>query len=191
MYECTLCETKTTRKDNIRRHVRNLHANEDINIDKILENIFTNFSKQFIDKGEKKTEQNSIYSNDDATIARNGLTSVIKFIGKSEEKSNIDATKMNSEIDRKIREKEVQSSYTFTKSIYKPLTLEPIPSVEPTPLVIKSNLNVYHELLSPYLKRNSLSNSKQMKSFSKDLVKPMNSASVIVAGPSKNEFNQN
>lgn len=55
-YECTLCPAKSGRKDNIRRHVRNLHSDSDDELRLILEKIFDNFEKKKTQLTAKLTE---------------------------------------------------------------------------------------------------------------------------------------
>lgn len=108
-YECTLCSAKSGRKDNIRRHVRNLHSESDEELRSILAKIFDNFEKKknelsekSIDAREKKTDKSHAIqtaktavtnegnnSNEDAIkstgVVRNIATSVIKFVGRSQD----------------------------------------------------------------------------------------------------------
>lgn len=83
----------------------------------------------------------------DWQLVENAQTSVIKFVGKT-----------TAPID--IESEMVSEWNTFECGVemptYQPLTLDPIPQMEPLPLLTthnNSNLSVYRQLLSPYLRR--------------------------------------
>lgn len=199
-YECSLCEAKTTRKDNIRRHVRNIHAETVDDVETILNEICRNHAERNKqtdkssskvkrkEKTEKITKKLVVPTTttvierchrDDGQQIKNAPMSVIKFVGKSTapidlvtDKSscvvNLLPTKNNdpkrdpcSAQDRSNTEPETMSDWnTFECGVemptYQPLTLDPIPQMEPLPLLTthnNSNLSVYRQLLSPYLRR--------------------------------------
>lgn len=55
-FECTLCSAKSNRRDNIRRHVRNLHSSSEQELQTILEKIVENFTIKR-NRKSNKTEQ--------------------------------------------------------------------------------------------------------------------------------------
>lgn len=55
-FECTLCSAKSNRRDNIRRHVRNLHSSSEQELQIILEKIVENFTIKR-NRKSNKTEQ--------------------------------------------------------------------------------------------------------------------------------------
>lgn len=109
-----MCPAKSGRKDNIRRHVRNLHSESDDELRTILQKIFDNFNRK---KNEKKSTEQTSEKRDEKTekktldkpkefqqdapgvqasnelnvivnatkVVKNIATSVIKFVGRSQE----------------------------------------------------------------------------------------------------------
>lgn len=201
-YDCTLCQAKSTRKDNIRRHVRNLHAATDVDVQTILDDIFRKYADRNgqtdsdhhskMMRKKEKTEKNpgiSEASSSTATViehclredrkrVENAPTSVIKFVGKATASIDLVIDKSRSitltpprddlpELDRfparrgTNTESDAASEWnTFECGVeiptYQPLTLDPIPQMQPLPLLTtrnNSNLSVYRQLLSPYLRR--------------------------------------
>lgn len=196
-YECSLCRAKSTRKDNIRRHVRNLHAETGVDVQTILDEIFRKYSERNKQtdgdnsdaKREKRTEGNTgkLKTTTALTVQepcqrdvgqqiRNSSISVIKFVGKASAPIDLvteESRSINLKSDlltpdagsaRNIicnAEPETAPDFnTFECGVemptYQPLTLDPIPQMEPLPLLKtrnNSNLSVYRQLLSPYLRR--------------------------------------
>lgn len=210
-YECTLCSAKSSRKDNIRRHVRNLHSESDEELRQILKNIFDNFEKEKnkSNKDEKteksKTTMNieesknaSVCANEmiearksieepimSLNVVRNIATSVIKFVGRSRgvqsvhENEEIIAEQTKTTVyepERVQFDQKQQSSSTANEpdSIaeigvnlpsLEPLNFDPFPDIAPLPLInTNTNLTVYRQLLSPYLKKQPASSSENSNS---------------------------
>lgn len=198
-YKCTLCRAKSTRKDNIRRHVRNLHAESGVDVQTILDEIFRKYSERNKqtdvdntrnEKTEDKPEKSDTStaeptviercSRDDGQQVKNMPMSVIKFVGKAsapidvvtEESRSSTVIQKNNDLPRpKPNQCDVRSQSYMEPMLasdwntlqcgvvmptYQPLTLDPIPQMEPLPLLtthINTNLSVYRQLLSPYLRR--------------------------------------
>lgn len=92
-YECTLCPTKSNRRDNIRRHVRNLHSDASEGIKVVLATIIENYTKKSVIAVNSPKETFWEKSLDDSLEHQSNTTSVIKFIGKldiDEAKNNAD-----------------------------------------------------------------------------------------------------
>lgn len=172
-FECTLCSAQCSRRDNIRRHVRNIHANE--NIVEVLRTIFQRYSKKI-----KKTEQNAIDDDENdesgASVIVHNVTSVIRFA-----KSNTNAlpvtgqssasaepkrssarpsTDGSSNADMQLTDGDETpsdvSSKPPTPSDYASSPSQASNSPTPTPPTTVEqkpmNMHVYRQLLSPYLK---------------------------------------
>lgn len=74
LYECTLCKAKSGRKDNVRRHVRNLHSDSGEKLETILTKIFNNFTKkqsQSTKKTENKSNRTEIPNDDNVNCVEN------------------------------------------------------------------------------------------------------------------------
>lgn len=185
LFECTHCTVKCSRRDNIRRHVRNIHSHE--NVGEILRNIFQNYTNK-----SKKTDKIDV--NYSKPKDANNATSVIRFIGKSTMPlivHEIQKQQVNEQIihesDQKAITMENTQNSSFTNEtqpvilvnkidniplntidieldknvgksdvIYQPLSLDPPPPIDH--LIVQrsqqhcSNIKVYRQLLSPYLK---------------------------------------
>lgn len=227
-----MCPAKSGRKDNIRRHVRNLHSESDDELREILHKIFENFNKKKIELTEQmsglreeKTEnvmrsvvdefqKNTIcveQSNETNTavsstnVVRNIATSVIKFVGRSQniqtywpEEKNSNKKHLQSKQTSSLTKDE--SSAKFYQAIQmerkspcpvqtidtgtidsisesneigvnlpslEPLNFDPFPDITPLPLLnTNTNLTVYRQLLSPYLRKTENSNEKPTNSTS-------------------------
>lgn len=186
-YECTLCSAKSGRKDNIRRHVRNLHANSDSKLQTILNTIFDNYANRYNtdvehNESKQKTELETIEIESVKSI-KNIATSVIKFAGKStvrevnevfialesssplkEYENDVDRCNSNQKNCQNLNSTNLESHIVQNNvecdllKIYQPLTLDPLPQMKPLPLLTtntNSNLSIYRQLLSPYLKRST------------------------------------
>lgn len=205
-YECTMCPAKSGRKDNIRRHVRNLHSNSGEEIQSILKKIFDNYankhnSKVLLSTRENETEKKNAcvnaretQSKDDvnecevaipsarSSSLKNIATSVIKFAGRAQDQQPtsisdsqqavIQSTK-EIHIDRNERrdpcsntlkfnlDQNVDTGVDLNSYNYEPLNYDPFPEITPLPLINTStNLTVYRQLLSPYLKKSTKSNDE-------------------------------
>lgn len=204
-YECTLCSAKSGRKDNIRRHVRNLHSESEEELRLILEKIFENFAnkKNGLNTGkithrEKKTEtkaaksataglantipvaNKNVLDNPNRSVVRNIATSVIKFVGRTQDvlqpqteeiqpqstHSAPEPSPSNTSEKQQTRHRSIeQLSQSEGDPIaetgvnlpsLEPLNLEPFPHIVPLPFLnTNTNLTVYRQLLSPYLKKPS------------------------------------
>lgn len=244
-YECTLCPAKSNRKDNIRRHVRNLHSNSEKELESILSIIIENFSKKQ-NLRDKKTE--NVYSKgisdhsevkrkSDETaraeashiipraiveieaveIPKNNTTSVIKFAGRTNHaqesslnennpnsvSSTIHETNRTNEVPSyvsKTERKEVAESENIVVAIdpitemgpelpslnYEPLNLEPFPEITPLPLLNTStNLTVYRQLLSPYLRKPPTETNREVPSNAKQTTEPIPKPAIIIDRPPK------
>lgn len=192
-----MCPIKSTRHDNIRRHIRNLHTdknikelyrqisstieyNKKINDNEIATEIVANFNS-------KPTEYDEIDSIDnekeksELKLIPDSLNScsVIKFAGRSEETTKIDYsnefTVKKSFVN--IISNEVIKEPDRSIIINTPLEInitEPIELQQSPP----KNVQIYRQLLSPYLKppkeviENSNANTKQIhttSAFNEDL----------------------
>lgn len=75
-YECTVCSARSGREDNIRRHVRNLHASTDNETHAILKRIFDNYALKYESQSRinlnenytKKTDNNESDINSTGTV---------------------------------------------------------------------------------------------------------------------------
>lgn len=202
-YECTLCSAKSGRKDNIRRHVRNLHSESDEELQQILDKIFDNFEKRksgltaFSNVVREEKTEKSIAAINTVQIAnvaacaqelslvempvgdvpvkpsgvvRNIATSVIKFVGRSQDVSTRQDGEYTVENPIQVEPESVevepeQPSSTATEHYpiaeigvnlpsLEPLNFDAFPSIAPLPLInTNTNLTVYRQLLSPYLKK--------------------------------------
>lgn len=243
-YECTLCSAKSGRKDNIRRHVRNLHADSEDELQLILQRIFDNFSKKRVGLKENKTEpeapmnvlldkitpdcvqqtneSNQTESAKETTkpteIVRNNATSVIKFVGRTQEVQQtqdedqssgvVENNIANSAISDKTSSPSTQSKKqnpteheSRTNSIdpigvnlpsLEPLSFDRFPTMAPLPLLnTNTNLNVYRQLLSPYLKKPSepvpieTGNSKPVETTSTSNKSLKSASTVVIDRPPK------
>lgn len=204
-----MCSAKSGRKDNIRRHVRNLHSNSGEEIQSILKKIFDNYAKKhdskvLISMGENETEKkeasvdaretqpNDNLNECEVAIAsernlslKNIATSVIKFAGRAQDQqlksindsqqAVIQPTKeiyieQNERKDSCLNTPKLNLNNTNLDQIadtgvdlasfnYEPLNYDPFPEIAPLPLINTStNLTVYRQLLSPYLKKSTKSN---------------------------------
>lgn len=217
-YECTLCPAKSTRKDNIRRHVRNLHSNSDDELQTILEKIIQNFSGKHKKKKSKKTEK-TISSGSGMEVAKtsecepnkliDNTTSVIKFAGRTnqpDENSLIDlggSTECGNDLnlpvstsqeEKQTEDEGINSSADIATELpslsYEPLNLDPFPEIISLPMInTNTNLNVYRQLLSPYLKKATNSNeecsSKSMEEPAKESTKPSSKPIIVIDRPPK------
>lgn len=227
-YECTLCPARSGRKDNIRRHVRNLHSESDDELRAILQKIFENFNKKKNELTEKmselrdeKTENvvrgiaNEFKGNticvqqpnetnatvSSTNVVRNIATSVIKFVGRSqdiqtcwpEQKNDKEYSQSKQTLSSKrdetspaklyLNQIEQKSSCSVptmdTGTIdsiaeigvnlpsLEPLNFDPFPDITPLPLLnTNTNLTVYRQLLSPYLKKTENLNEKTLNNAS-------------------------
>lgn len=222
-YECILCSAKSGRKDNIRRHVRNLHSESDERLRQILEKIFDNFEKKKIETAAKaivvrdeKTEKSNVAMNYEKPVGtctqelahavnsvgepiklmdcavKNIATSVIKFAGRSEDvkpqdvqlgimsvKSTAKQTgtysygKLHSdEFDEEqpilnANEPDSIAEIGVNLPSLEPLNFEPFPDIAPLPFIntnTNTNLTVYRQLLSPYLKKQTDSSGEKLNS---------------------------
>lgn len=209
-YECTLCTAKSGRKDNIRRHVRNLHADSEDELQLILRKIFDNFAKKKHESSapkENKTEKSDTTLNvveiemacaeqtnetnrslepmecmeettNSSEIVRNIATSVIKFVGRApdvqlaQNKSPSRSSREHKITSPAINDKaepnpaKPKSQHSIEKDSipeigvnlpsFEPLSFDQFPDIAPLPLLnTNTNLNVYRQLLSPYLKKQS------------------------------------
>lgn len=227
-YECTLCPAKSGRKDNIRRHVRNLHSESDDELRTILQKIFDNFNKKKQEstektggKREEKTEhgssgnakeiqittpsaQQSIEPNEPneivnaTTVVRNIATSVIKFVGRSQDIQPSCPAETEKGVEPlppqqctprappaakdemlmlqqppklcEVSQSQQKSLNTMQSTdsntidsiaeigvnfpSLEPLNFDPFPDMTPLPLInTNTNLTVYRQLLSPYLRK--------------------------------------
>lgn len=243
-YECTLCSAKSGRKDNIRRHVRNLHADSEDELQLILQRIFDNFSKKRVGLKENKTEPeapmnvlvdkispdcvqqtNEINQTESAMettkpteIVRNNATSVIKFVGRTQEvqqtqdEEQSSGVVVNNIVNNAISDKTSSSSTQLkkqnptenesrTNSIdpidvnlpsLEPLSFDRFPTMAPLPLLnTNTNLNVYRQLLSPYLKKPSepapseAGNSKPVETTSSPNKSVKSASAVVIDRPPK------
>lgn len=169
-YECILCTVKCSRRDNIRRHVRNIHSQD--NMADILRTIFQNYAKN--NQNNDKTDDVN-----KPKESRNA-TSVIRFAAKRSSpitvvpKVNHVAPIQHSDNSRVIvsnpevlvsGNNELMNDGIATVSdvgankmenVYQSLDLEPSPLPMPSITTPRpqtcSNINVYRQLLSPYLK---------------------------------------
>lgn len=199
-YKCTLCRAKSTRKDNIRRHVRNLHAESGVDVQTILDGIFRKYSdrnkptdvdgakvmreektKSSPAKSETSTAAKTVneqFHRDDGQQVKNMPMSVIKFVGKAsapidvvkEDARSSTVIQTHNDLSKSNQYDQHNQSYMepvvandwntlecgVVMPTYQPLTLDPIPQMEPLPLLTtrnNTNLSVYRQLLSPYLRR--------------------------------------
>ncbi|XP_055304428.1 zinc finger protein 25-like [Sitodiplosis mosellana] len=249
-YECTLCSAKSGRKDNIRRHVRNLHSESDEELQLILDKIFDNFEKRKTNSiacsnvvREEKTEKSRAAMNTDQSVnvaacvqelnevrksveeepikplsvVRNIATSVIKFVGRSqdvsvqkgEEKSAKQAEIVDKpepiQVEESLEVVHGQLSSTATEPdpiaeigvnlpSLEPLNFDAFPNIAPLPLInTNTNLTVYRQLLSPYLKKqpdssNASTNddaSMQPRRSPKKNYKPSSTPTMVIDRPPK------
>lgn len=68
-FECTLCSAKSNRRDNIRRHVRNLHSSSEQELQIILEKIVENFTI----KRNRKSDKTKVMVPDTESLRRNDI----------------------------------------------------------------------------------------------------------------------
>lgn len=165
-FECTLCSVKCSRRDNIRRHVRNIHSHE--NVVDVLRAIFQRYSTI-----TKKTDKSVIDRDDKLLENVNNATSVIRFAGRivpspsssmAEQKQPTPAPEstaktcviMESPVSDVVPttttssiavSKQTSSDKTGGSRLSPPT--EPLPAQRPQSW---SNMSVYRQLLSPYLK---------------------------------------
>lgn len=238
-YECTLCSAKSGRKDNIRRHVRNLHSESDDELQKILEKIFANFEKK---KNVPATNSNVVREKTEATVnenatekeicvpesnnvieepiksaktVRNIATSVIKFVGRSQNiqvnhkkeeynsKAN-DVNRLTVDSTEPIQIEQNLPSSTVVESCIpdpiaeigvslpslEPLNYDPFPDIAPLPLInTNTNLTVYRQLLSPYLKNKQSTatneNNTVLPQHSPNKCLKSNSTAMVIDRPPK------
>lgn len=178
-----MCSTKSNRKDNIRRHVRNLHSDASENTKTILATIFKNYAKKSANTSSGSQEKCDENQSKQHSVQKSNTTSVIKFVGKL----NIDAGEAGSPCKKRsdspkdcsvIVNSSVNSMKTKEKPVtepednaldspddvvYKPLTLEPPPlppAMKPLKLIPpQDNIDIYRQLLSPYLRSAAKSKS--------------------------------
>lgn len=223
-YECTLCSAKSGRKDNIRRHVRNLHSETDDELRSILEKIFDNYDRKkngLVVKStkvrEEKTESEKPTNDQDNVPEANEMserveeansapspvlniaTSVIKFVGRSQDiqphreeslnrvQSSIvlnQETSLTEQCNENLVERKLSESNSnetvdgptdpiaeigVNLPSLEPLNFDPYPDIAPLPLLnTNTNLTVYRQLLSPYLKKPTNSNDESSHNSSKE-----------------------
>lgn len=193
MYECTVCSAKSGRKDNIRRHVRNLHADSEERVALILKTIFDNFTlkqNRSIKRPipTKKTENQNLSLTNDSTakctkfpkpkpniivddvnqietskVLRSNATSVIKFAGRAPiqmqedviNNRNPSAEKQTNKFDQPVSTTTVDVESPSYNLDLPPLNYDPFPKFAPLKLNTNTNLTVYRQLLSPYLRKAS------------------------------------
>lgn len=236
VYECTLCTAKSNRKDNIRRHVRNLHSNTDDELKTILTKIFDNFSSKQNQKFEK-TDKNGastattsgsvdletvtiLENNETTNVPKNNTTSVIKFAGRmnqqkeclidlrADENRSIEPNQRNDtpkvKVSVPVTPTEIESYDVEEIAINldpiseietelpslncEPLSFDAFPAIAPLPRInTNTNLNVYRQLLSPYLKKSTSSVDKDKDSTSTRSQTTMNEpkAALVIDRPPK------
>lgn len=170
-FQCPLCDVQSGRKDSILRHIRNLHSEE--NFEEIIHKISKNVTvkkvhrpaeSEFVsgiiienvvhDPIEKTTEASSTIKPTDNPVCQ--YQSVIQFAARSqtppqiqlpaeviEENDNDESTNVSINSDESI-EKSPQKSFN------KELHVELVEPNERDPKI--SNISIYRQLLSPYLK---------------------------------------
>lgn len=250
-----MCSAKSGRKDNIRRHVRNLHSDSDDELRAILQKIFENFNKKKNELTEKMTgsreektenvahvdvievQQNAICveqpneTNPTANstgVVRNIATSVIKFVGRSqdiqpcwpeEENKNIDqlqSTRILSpereetslaelchgnQIEQKLPctvptieagtiDPIAEIEIGVNLPSLEPLNYDPFPDITPLPLLnTNTNLTVYRQLLSPYLRKsetmNETTRKEPLNSTNTAQTETMTPATLVIDRPPK------
>lgn len=242
-----MCSAKSGRKDNIRRHVRNLHSDSDDELRAILQKIFENYNKKKYELTEKmsgsREEKTENVAHDIANpiqedaicieqpnetsaavnVVRNIATSVIKFVGRSQdiqtcwpEEENKNAkhlqptqtlTLEREESDETSPTKLSQVNETEKKLPYsvptietgtidsiseigvnlpslEPLNFDPFPDITPLPLLnTNTNLTVYRQLLSPYLKKPENLNEKSPNNASNEPLSSSNTIQVETTTP--------
>lgn len=248
-----MCSAKSGRKDNIRRHVRNLHSDSDDELRAILQKIFENFNKKKNTSTEKMTgsregktenmaqasanevQQNAICveqpNETNATVnstnvVRNIATSVIKFVGRSqdiqpcwpeEENRNIEqlqSTRISSPVRDEPSSVELCQGNQMEQKLpcvvpiteagtidsiaeigvnlpsLEPLNYDPFPDITPLPLLnTNTNLTVYRQLLSPYLKKsenlNEITRKDPLNSATTAQAEAMTPATLVIDRPPK------
>lgn len=152
-YECPLCDVKSRRKDNIQRHLRNLHPNENHSelLQKVVEKFNEESKRNRIQENDNVTEfehSKSIVVQESASKPIEGIEpenciSVIKFVGPTTPPVII----VNHEdLTNQATSIEPSNTTNLTNELH--LDINDSPS-ETTP---NNNIKIYRKLLSPYLK---------------------------------------
>lgn len=171
VFRCPLCDVQSGRKDNILRHIRNLHSDE--NFDDIIKKISKTVTRHKvavaietvaipnIDTTEElnvdRTSTPDVAELPDKTIAVCQYQSVIQFAGRSQTPSQV-PTEHSEECTKEIDTPpnvNVSTSHDddSAKNIQKPFSNELRVELVEEPHDQKiSNISIYRQLLSPYLR---------------------------------------
>lgn len=154
-YECPICTTRSSRKDNIQRHLRNLHPNEDQQ--KIFANILQNFKdKNTAKKHNKSIEKdvcqklNAVFVEETPTNFVYNPESVIKFAGRI---PMAQIPIISEAITTNVNKTSIETNASKLKEDHKStikLVLEVDEPHDDDPSL--NNIQIYRKLLSPYLK---------------------------------------
>lgn len=162
-FRCPLCDVKSGRKDNILRHIRNLHSTE--NFDEIIRKISKTVARLKVPEKVEPVAVPIIQAPETLTETSNvcQYLSVIQFAGRSQRSppvamnvSDESSMETNTPANATIAKETVINEHmdNSEKSVDIPFSNElRVDLVEPDESDQKmSNINIYRQLLSPYLR---------------------------------------
>lgn len=162
VFRCPLCDIRSGRKDNILRHIRNLHSDE--NFDEIIKKISKTVARLKVPDAIKTVAIPDIKTTEELIVKQTPnvcqYQSVIQFAGRSKTPpAPSPQVPINVECPEEINTSAVvnvpENIVDHTeKSLRKPfdneLHVDLIEPNEPDPKI--SNISIYRQLLSPYLR---------------------------------------